>query len=50
MHSNLAEGYVVLPYKHEGYYSPGNVTLRPMSEVTYGHPANVQLWFNFEKR
>ena len=48
--SNLAEGYVILPYKHEGYYTPGNVTLRPMSEVTYGHPANVQLWFNFEKR
>ena len=48
--SNLADGYLELSYRHEGYYMIGKVTFRPMSEVSYGHPANVQLWFNFEKK
>lgn len=48
--SNLADGYLELGYKHEGYYAPGRVTLRPISEMTHGHQGFVQLWFNFEKR
>ena len=48
--SNLLDGYLEMEYRHEGYYAPGKVILRPMSEVTYGHQANVQLYFNFEKK
>ena len=48
--SNLLDGYLKMEYRHEGYYAPGTVILRPMSEVTYGHQANVQLYFNFEKK
>lgn len=47
--SNVADGYLEFSYSHEGYYTKGKVILRPMSEVTYGHPANVQLWFNLER-
>ena len=48
--SNLGEAYLQMDYKHEGYNSTGKVTMRPMSEVTYGQLPNIQLWFNFEKR
>ena len=48
--SNLLDGYLKMEYRHEGYYAPGTVILRPMSEVTYGHQSNVQLYFNFEKK
>ena len=48
--SNLLDGYLEMEYRHEGYYAPGTVILRPMSEVTYGHQSNVQLYFNFEKK
>jgi DUF1680 family protein len=37
-------------YKHEGDYKTDTVTLRPISENTFQHPANVQLWFNFQKK
>ena len=47
--SNLLDGYLEMKYRHEGFYTPGSVILRPMSEATYGHQANVQLYFNFEK-
>lgn len=48
--SRLDDGYLELNYRHDGYYTIGKVTLRPISEVSYGPPANVQLWFNFEKK
>ncbi len=48
--STLKDGYLELSYRHDGYYTIDKITLRPMSEVSYGHPANVQLWFNFEKK
>jgi DUF1680 family protein len=48
--SNLGEAYLQMEYKHDGYYQTGKVTMRPMSEVTYGQLPNVQLWFNFERR
>ncbi len=48
--SNLAEAYLQMDYKHDGYYSIEKVTMRPMSEVTYGQLPNVRLWFNFMKK
>jgi hypothetical protein len=48
--SNLAEAYLQMDYKHDGYYQTGKVTMRPMSEVTHVILHNVQLWFNFEKK
>ncbi len=48
--SNLADAYLEMPYKHEGYYSIGKVIMRPISEITHVHQTFVQLWFNFEKR
>jgi DUF1680 family protein len=37
-------------YKHEGDYKLDTVTLRPISMNTFQHPANVQVWFNFQKK
>jgi hypothetical protein len=48
--SNLGEAYLQFDYKHDGYYQTSKVTMRPMSEVTYGQLPNVQLWFNFERK
>jgi DUF1680 family protein len=48
--SNVGEAYLQMDYKHDGYYQIGKVTMRPMSEVSYGILPNVQLWFNFEKK
>ncbi len=48
--SNRVEAYLKMDYKHDGYFSIGNVTMRPMSEVTFGQLPNVKLWFNFEKK
>lgn len=48
--SNVSEAYLRMNYKHEGYYTIGKVTMRPMSEASYGHQGIVQLWFNFLKK
>jgi DUF1680 family protein len=48
--SNLGEAYLQMNYKHDGYYKIGKVTMRPVSEVTYGQLPNVELWFNFDKK
>jgi len=48
--SNLGEAYLKMDYKHDGYYTNGQVTMRPMSEATHGPLPNVQLWFNFEEK
>jgi DUF1680 family protein len=48
--SNVGEAYLEMDYKHDGYYQPGKVVMRPVSEVAHGHLPNVQLWFNFSKR
>ena len=48
--SNLGEAYLQMDYKHDGYYQTGKVTMRPISEVTYGQLPNVQLLFNFERK
>ena len=48
--SNLQEAYLELNYKHEGYYAPGKITMRPVSEVSYNRQGNTRLLFNFEKK
>jgi len=44
----LADGYLTLNYRHEGFYGINPVILRPLSEISYQRPANARLWFNVE--
>jgi hypothetical protein len=46
--TRLADGYLGLNYRHEGFYGESPVILRPLSEITQQRPANVRLWFNCE--
>jgi DUF1680 family protein len=48
--TRVRDGYVGLPYKHDGFYGLHQVILRPVSENTFQHPANVRVWFNFRKK
>ena len=49
-HSLLPEAYIPMLYKHDGFYGDNQVIMRPVSENTFQHPSNVQVWFNIQKR
>jgi len=48
--THLADGYLSLDYRHEGFYGTYPLILRPLSEISCQRPANARFWFNIEVR
>jgi DUF1680 family protein len=46
----IADGYISLNYRHDGFYGENKVTMRPLAEVSHQRLVNVRVWFNIEKK